>query len=267
MPPVDAAAVDRLITEVEQLQRRGAEGRVLKEGLTIAIVGRPNVGKSTLLNALLNEARAIVTSVPGTTRDTVEEEAVFAGVPVRLIDTAGLRGARDAIEAEGVARAESAIARADLVLLVLDRSIPLTEDDRRLTNRAWDRPVVLAWNKSDLPRGAATISGVGWLATHEISAIDGSGIDELREATLRHVLRGNVPQRGTALLLDRWETDLLRRVQQALVAARDLLARSETVDKVAEELRCAHHESGRLLGIDLDESMLDRLFAQFCVGK
>ncbi|UCF10090.1 MAG: tRNA uridine-5-carboxymethylaminomethyl(34) synthesis GTPase MnmE [Candidatus Bipolaricaulota bacterium] len=265
--PVTAKDLEALIEATRRLCERGARGRVLREGLTVAIVGRPNVGKSTLLNALLAERRAIVTSLPGTTRDTVEDEAVFGGIPVRLIDTAGLRETRDAIEAEGVARAEAAIARSDLVLLLLDRSGPLTEEDRLLLARPWDRPVILVWTKADLPRRASEEAPGPWLATCTVSALEGTGIDVLREEAVGRLYAGEIPQRGTALLLERWEMDQLRRVEDALARANHVIASKGTADMVADELRQAHVEAGHLLGMDVDDEVLDEIFSRFCVGK
>jgi len=150
-----------LVDRVERLLAQGEQGRIVREGLTVAIIGRPNVGKSTLLNALLAEERAIVTPIPGTTRDTVEEEAAIGGVPARLIDTAGLREPADTVEEAGVRRTEAAIARADLLLLVLDRSVPLTAEDHLLLQPTWERPALIMGNKSDLPRAAAPIAPDG----------------------------------------------------------------------------------------------------------
>jgi len=135
------AEIGQLAVRVERLLTASSHGKVLLEGLTIAIVGRPNVGKSTLLNALLSEERAIVTEVPGTTRDTVEEIAVLGGVPVRLIDTAGMRQPGDPVEAEGVRRSQEAMKRSDLILLILDRSCELSAEDMSLLQREWDRPL------------------------------------------------------------------------------------------------------------------------------
>jgi len=156
--------------------------------LCVAIVGRPNVGKSTLLNALLSEQRAIVTDIPGTTRDTVEEIAVIGGVPVRLIDTAGMRAPRDPVEAEGVRRSQEAMKRADLLLLLLDRSCQMTAEDRNLLQRKWDRPVFVVLNKSDLAAviKADTIeSQAAEYQLYEISAETKDGIEQLIEGDHR----------------------------------------------------------------------------------
>ncbi|MCD5415758.1 tRNA uridine-5-carboxymethylaminomethyl(34) synthesis GTPase MnmE [Candidatus Bipolaricaulota bacterium] len=260
-------AMDDLAAQVARLIAQGEQGRVVREGLTIAIIGRPNVGKSTLLNALLAEERAIVTAIPGTTRDTVEEEAVIEGIPVRLIDTAGLRTPTDPVEKEGVKRAEDAILRADLLLLVLDRSARITVEDRELLARDWERPCVLVLNKSDLPRQLDPIANLPGKALHEISAREKNGIVQLTGAILELLLGGELPARNTILLLDAWERDLLRRTHAALTQAQQAVRAGLSADMVAEELRAAHIIAGELQGVDASEEVLDRLFARFCVGK
>jgi tRNA modification GTPase len=259
--------VQALAEQTAQLRARGEQGRVVREGLTVAIIGRPNVGKSTLLNALLSEQRSIVAPTPGTTRDTVEEVVSIGGIPVRLIDTAGLRAPTDEVEAEGVRRAEAATKRADLVLLLLDRSVALQDDDRELLQRDWGVPTIVVRNKSDLreDRGAALPGAAR--DTVDVSARDGQGLLELRERILGLLVSGGVPSRNTVLLLDTWERDLLRRLAEALDRAAAAFESGVTADIAAEELRAALHAAGELQGVDLSESILDQIFSRFCVGK
>lgn len=258
-------AVDDLRVQVNRLIAESENGRVLTEGLTIAIIGRPNVGKSTLLNAFLSENRAIVTEIPGTTRDTVEETAAIGGVPVRLIDTAGLREPGDPVEAEGVKRSQNAILRADLLLLLLDRSEPLTEEDLALLSRSWDRPVFVVLNKSDLQRVIEPF--VADYPMYEISAETREGVDGLTCAIVDRLLGGQLPSHNSMLLLDTWERDLLRRMKKALAQAAAAIAAGLSLDMIAEELRTAHAIAGELQGIDVGEEVLDQLFRRFCVGK
>ncbi len=272
-PDVDAetaALLPRLLALLDQVHRliaQGEQGRVVREGLTVAIIGRPNVGKSTLLNALLSEERAIVTEIPGTTRDTVEEAAVIKGIPVRLIDTAGLREPTDPVEAEGVKRAEDAVVRADLLLLVLDRSALLTAEDRNLLARDWDRPIFLVLNKSDLPRRLEPLGERSENPTYEISAKERIGIEKLTKGLLDNLVGGNLPTRNTVLLLDTWERDLLRRVDTSLTHAGNAVRDGLSLDMIGEELRNAYTITGELQGIDVSEEVLDQLFRRFCVGK
>ena len=266
---VEIDVVDRRLAalgdRVGDLLRRAEGGSVLREGLTVAIIGRPNVGKSTLLNALLAEDRAIVTPIPGTTRDTVEEEASIGGVPVRLIDTAGLREPGDPVEAAGVKRAEAAVDRADLALLVLDGSEPETDEDRRLLERNWGVPVLPVLNKTDLPtrfgRDPETLDAI------EVSATEGRNVEALRERLLDLLLGGKIPARNSVLLIDQWERDLLRRLGERLERAGRVLASAGTPDMISEELRAAYATAGELQGIDVAESILDAIFSRFCIGK
>jgi tRNA modification GTPase len=251
-----------LAARTAEILARGEQGRVVREGLTVAILGRPNVGKSTLLNALLAEERSIVAATPGTTRDTVEEVAAVAGVPVRLIDTAGLRPPGDEVEAEGVRRAEAAARRADLVILVLDRASPLSDEDRSLLSRDWSVPRIIVRNKSDLENRLGPMEGA-----LDISARDGAGLDSLRDRILSLVVSGGVPSRNTVLLLDTWERDLVRRASDALGRALASIQSGMTPDIAAEELRAALQATGELQGVDISESILDQIFSRFCVGK
>jgi tRNA modification GTPase len=259
--------VRALAERTAQLRARGEQGRVVREGLTVAIIGRPNVGKSTLLNALLSEQRSIVAPTPGTTRDTVEEVASIGGIPVRLIDTAGLRAPTDEVEAEGVRRAEAATKRADLVLLLLDRSVALEDDDRELLLRDWGVPTIVVRNKSDLRDDLGSALPGTAIDTLDVSARDGHGLVELRERILGLLVSGGVPSRNTVLLLDTWERDLLRRLAEALDRAIAAFESGVTADIAAEELRAALHAAGELQGVDLSESILEQIFSRFCVGK
>jgi len=262
-----ASRVSQLEARVRELIDQAAQGRVLREGLTVAIVGAPNVGKSTLLNALLAEERAIVTPIPGTTRDTVEEVAAISGVPVRLIDTAGLREPGDPVEAEGVRRSEAAVEKSDLVLLVVDAGRSLTAEDRRLLDREWNRPTVLVVNKIDVPDRLGEEPQGAWHAVVRLSAQEGTALEALRVTILELLLGGQVPARDGVLTLDAWERDLLRRIDARLTEAQAALAAGRTPDIVVEELRAAYTTAGELQGIDVAESILDAIFSRFCVGK
>lgn len=260
-------ALTELCDRIVMLLNQGDQGRIVREGLTVAIIGRPNVGKSTLLNTLLVEERAIVTPIPGTTRDTVEETAAIGGVPVRFIDTAGLHEPTDPLETEGVRRTRAAIERADLLLLILDRSVPLTKEDQRLLESDWETPAILALNKCDLPRKIGSIESDLYDGTYEISAKSGKGVDRLTRGILDLLLGGQLPSRGAILMLDTWERDLLRRSKTLLDRTIDAVRTGCSLDMIAEELRAAYTVAGELQGIDVSEDILDRIFSRFCVGK
>jgi tRNA modification GTPase len=262
-----APRIENCSTSVQELLSKSESGRLIREGLTVAIVGRPNVGKSTLLNALLSEERAIVTPIPGTTRDTIEEDASLGGIPVRWIDTAGLRDAEHPVEAEGVRRTRGAIDRADLLLLLVDASEPRHREDDEVLNLDRSVPSLLILNKSDLPTAWDDVPEGTWLATLRVSAKHGVGIEALREEILSAVGAGTLPTRNSVLLLDTWERDLLRRVGELLIQASQTAREGGQVDMMAEELRLAYQTASELQGIDISESILDAVFAKFCVGK
>ena len=259
--------VQALAARTDELRARGEQGRIVREGLTVAILGRPNVGKSTLLNALLAEERSIVAATPGTTRDTVEEVASIGGIPVRLIDTAGLRPPGDEVEAEGVRRAEAAAKRADLVILVLDRATELQEEDTALLGRDWGTPRIVVRNKCDLGDRLGSSLGDAAGDALDVSARDGRGLDEVRDRILSLLVSGGIPSRNTVLLLDTWERDLLRRIAEALGRAVATFESGATPDVASEELRDALRAAGELQGIDVSESILTQIFSRFCVGK
>ncbi len=259
--------IDAVATRVAELLSKAESGRLLREGLTIAIVGRPNVGKSTLLNALLSEERAIVTSIPGTTRDTIEESASLDGIPVRWIDTAGLREAEGAVEEEGVRRTHIAIDRADVLLLLVDGSERITADDEGILALKPDIPSLVVITKSDLPSPWRQLPGHGEHTVIRLSAKTGRGMHALHEAITHRFVRGEIPTRNSVLLLDTWERDLLRRTGEQLEVARNVADENGQPDMVAEELRLAYRTASELQGIDVSESILDAVFARFCVGK
>jgi len=266
---IDALAprIEACSHDVQDMLTRSESGRLIREGLTVAIVGRPNVGKSTLLNALLSEERAIVTPIPGTTRDTIEEDASLGGIPVRWIDTAGLRDAQHPIEAEGVRRTRGAIDRADLLLLLVDTSEPRNTEDDTVLNLNAEMPSLLVLNKLDLPNVWETLPEGAWSAALRVSAKNGTGVEVLRDKILSSVGAGTLPTRNSVLLLDTWERDLLRRVGEWLIQASQTARESGQADMVAEELRLAYQTASELQGIDISESILDAVFSKFCVGK
>jgi len=257
----------RIEEELQTLTRGAREGRLLREGATVVIAGRPNVGKSSLLNALLGRERAIVSVVPGTTRDTVEEEFQIGGIPVRLIDTAGLRyGATDPIETEGVRRARGALEQADLTIVVVDGSDHITPLDLQAWAEPRD-PRVLVVNKSDLPAAQEAASyqdgfGIEPLFT---SALTGQGVEELR-AELGRVLGGEVGGEAIIMVGPR-HAEALERAERQLRVARTGLGQDLPVELVALDLRAALDALGEILGETVTEEVLDQVFRDFCIGK
>jgi tRNA modification GTPase len=245
-------------------------GRVLREGLATVIVGRPNVGKSSLLNTLVGRDRAIVSPYPGTTRDTIEVALELEGLLLRIIDTAGIRTAADAIEQEGVQRARTAIAQAELLLVVLDGSARLTADDYALLTETAGKPRILVRNKCDLPARwlPAELAAVGNGAPLvEVSALHGDGLPALERAIVQQAL-GNEPLEHSEVLLTR------ARHRQSLVLALHNVQTAEQglrqgipVECVAFDVTEALQHIGEVLGEPCASDVLDRIFSSFCIGK
>ena len=243
------------IARVDAMIAKARRGRVLRDGLQVAIVGRPNVGKSSLMNAMLGIDRAIVTAIAGTTRDIIDEKLSMDGVPVRLIDTAGIREASDEAEKIGVDRARETLQRADVVCLVLDASVAMTEQDDALLIETQDRTRIVVLNKCDLPR-KCSFAGLAI----PISAKTGEGLSELQSAILALV----APERadGATITNERH----IRALELALTALRDATT-AEELDCAATDVKNALHQLGSITGTDVDANVIDRIFERFCVGK
>ncbi len=258
-----SATLTGVISQVRTLAKSFKEGRVLREGYSVVIAGRPNVGKSSLLNALLQKERAIVTPVPGTTRDTIEEWVLFSGVPVRLVDTAGLRERGGKIEKEGMRRTEEAIQKSDLVLLMLDASQKLNDEDEKLLEKYEGRKKILLYNKIDLM--SERPDGLESNGTLYISAALGTGLDRLKEKIARLAL----PSFGTesVLVTSARHKEALAKGFVYLLRARRGLERGKGLELVAFELRRAVDALGEITGEIVTEDILGRIFSKFCIGK
>lgn len=282
--PPDRAEMAKALMAARDSSLRLAEGasagRVYREGVTTAIVGKPNVGKSSLLNQLLEEERAIVTDIPGTTRDIIEETVSVRGVPLRLLDTAGIRPAKDPVEQKGVERARAAAQRADLLIVVLDGSEELTEEDRDVLALAAGRPTVVAVNKSDRGRRLTREDlrmrvrsgndgeGAGYFEhAISVSALTGDGIDELRDAIAEVVFRGRVPVQDELLIGSERHQAALRTAGEALNDAVLALSRGMADDLVAVDIQEAVEQLGFITGESADAEVVDEIFRRFCIGK
>jgi tRNA modification GTPase len=261
--------LDAPLRHLEELLGTYRQGRLLREGLDVVLAGRPNVGKSSLLNRLLDADRAIVTDIPGTTRDVIEESITLEGVALRLSDTAGLREARDKVEELGVARSQERLARADLVLYLVDRSDPLAPEDVRVLEELAGRPALVVVNKSDLPQrlDMEELRRASPHALVEISALTGEGIDELKQALVDSALGGGLKTAGDLVTQAR-HYELLVRAREALDRARELLAQaSPPWELVALEVKEALTALGEITGEEVGDAVLDHIFSRFCIGK
>ncbi|HKT38764.1 MAG TPA: tRNA uridine-5-carboxymethylaminomethyl(34) synthesis GTPase MnmE, partial [Ktedonobacterales bacterium] len=280
VPPPDPEELAALVASAREIVERllaGADrGRVLREGLRVALVGRPNVGKSSLLNALLRTERAIVTPIAGTTRDTVEEKALIGGLAVQLVDTAGLTPSDDPVERIGVERSRVAARSADLLLLALDGSEPLTPLDevvatelRALAPADATPPAILALNKADLPRQLADETAQAlWPGAPLVSTstVTGEGLAAL-EGQIAALALGGTAQAGDALVSSARHKDALRRGIEHIQAAQVTLGDALPLDFVAIDLRAALEALGEITGETATADLLDRIFAEFCIGK
>ena len=265
LPPELWAEFSGIQAEIGELIRSGHSGQILREGLPVSIAGKPNVGKSSLLNALLGTERAIVTACPGTTRDVIQETANFHGIPVLLADTAGIRQAHDPAEQLGVELAQRTAQEAALVLLVLDGSQPLADEDHTLLASFPPEKLLLVVNKCDLPT-AISAQELGELSpspAYFVSAQSGQGLEELIAAIAQRAMLGD----GTnqELLVNARQREALYGAQSALQQAYE--AQELPWDLVAIDLRTAVEKLGEITGENLVEGLLERIFSNFCLGK
>jgi tRNA modification GTPase len=260
-PKVIACAVNDVIDELDRLLAASARGRIVREGATVVIAGRPNVGKSSLFNALVGFARAIVTETAGTTRDLVTETSDFEGLRVTLVDTAGVHDTTDLVESEGVWRGTRAREVADLIIVVLNAAQALTPDDVRLLRETTNRPRVIVANKSDQPAAWRREDAVC------ISATCGNGLDELRRANVAALGAGE-PLRDSTAITNVRHTALLERARTALAHARAAAEQEGMSEEfLLADLHGARASLGEVVGTHTSEDVLHHIFERFCIGK
>ena len=268
----DTALRERLksvFTGFDSITVAARQGTLLREGLNVVIAGKPNAGKSSLLNRLAGDDVAIVTDVPGTTRDVLRRQVHLDGLPLNLSDTAGLRSAVDAIEAEGVRRARNEIARADRVLYIMDAGLVDEHDARRwaaeLEGLPAEIPITLVFNKIDLTGAAARLDDAGTPPRIFLSARTGAGLDLLR--THLQTSAGYLKSESGALAARRRHLDALSRARQHVQTAADILSSTRAFELFAEDLRLAQHALGEITGEFTSEDLLSEIFGSFCIGK
>jgi tRNA modification GTPase len=249
---------------IDTLLRTADEGRILRRGIRAAIVGRPNVGKSSLLNQLLGRDRAIVSAIPGTTRDTIEETANVRGIPVVFIDTAGLREASDEIEIEGIRRSRGALDSAELILHVLDAAEPLPVADEKLLAEFAQKKRIIVRNKTDLPRLLKLPEG---LAAVDACCLTGQGIEDLKDAIKKKVWSGEIEAGMWEVMINARHQDALQRARSATERAAAALREGLGLELAALDLRIAANAVGEIVGKTTTEDLLDAIFSQFCIGK
>ncbi len=272
IPPQDVVSpLSEVVARLEKLLQSADYGLIYRQGVRAAIVGRPNVGKSSLLNALLRGNRAIVTSIPGTTRDTLEETVNMGGIPLVLVDTAGIRAeVADEVERIGVERSRAALARADVALMVIDGSSALEESDRQIAALVGQKPGLLIINKNDLAPQTTPDLLIDFLPGAPrvaISALNQAGIDQLEQALVELILGGQVTTADTPLVSNPRHKALL---QQALAHTQAAIAAQQaglSADLVSIDVRAAVETLGEITGETVTEDLLETIFSKFCIGK
>ncbi|RAV19526.1 tRNA uridine-5-carboxymethylaminomethyl(34) synthesis GTPase MnmE [Paenibacillus contaminans] len=258
------------IAEVDDLLKAASQGKMLREGIVTAIVGRPNVGKSSLLNALTQENKAIVTDIPGTTRDVIEEFVTLNGIPLKLLDTAGIRETSDVVERIGVERSKHALAEADLILLVLNHNESLHEDDLKLLEELNDRQLIVIVNKTDLDRKLDTEQLARFVPPERIvmmSVQEEEGLRELEQAISMIFFEGKLESNDLTYVSNVRHIQLLNKAKASLNEAIQAAELFTPIDMVQIDVRNAWEELGEIIGDSMGESLIDQIFSQFCLGK
>jgi tRNA modification GTPase len=269
VPEPDANAVSSELQEItatlHALQRDAEIGRLVREGVPVAIVGPPNAGKSSLLNALLGEERALVSEIPGTTRDTIEESITVQGVQVRLIDTAGIREHADRLEAAGIDRTRRALEGARVALVVLDGSQMFSPEANAVLAQTGERARVIFANKADIgDAGAKQLDGIPHITG---SVYDHGSLQQIRDAIAREAFAGEAPDLERPHLVSLFELDAVAAALDALERARTIIARGDPLDVIAGELQRAFAALGHITSDTANEELLTSIFARFCIGK
>ena len=265
--------INKIYGEIKEMYDTASTGRVFRDGCIIALAGRPNTGKSSLMNALLREERAIVTDIPGTTRDTIEEYAELGGIPVKIIDTAGIRDSGDKIEKIGIGRSMDAIESSDIVIFMLDSSGRLREEDREVVSMLSGRKCIVALNKSDLPQvlnPSEILSETGLsedTPVVEISAVTGEGIRSLIDEITNIVCGGSVSMAQDIMVADVRHEELMKEAMKSLSDAEKILRNGEALDFAEIDIRSAWTTLGEITGESVNDDIVNEIFSRFCLGK
>jgi tRNA modification GTPase len=276
LPPLDRDwvidEIQQVSTTAEQMLATADRGELLRSGLKVAIVGRPNVGKSSLLNAWSRSDRAIVTDLPGTTRDVVDSQLVVGGIPIQVLDTAGIRATEDVVEKIGVARSQQAAQTADLVLLVIDAQTGWLESDRAIYDLIGDRPIILVENKIDLRSDhdgipSQLLEPIKFAQIVQTAAAHQQGIEALEAAILTCVNQTSLKAANLEIAINQRQKACLLRAVQALEKVQEAIGDRLPLDFWTIDLRTAIHAIGEITGEEVTESLLDQIFSRFCIGK
>lgn len=256
-------------TEIEKILNTSQQGKILRDGLSTVIIGRPNVGKSSLLNSLVHENKAIVTDIPGTTRDVIEEYVNVRGVPLKLVDTAGIRETEDIVERIGVERSRAVLKEADLILLVLNNSAELTHEDELLFEAIKGMDVIVIINKTDLPRkiDLDRVKQIGAKQIVSTSLLEDQGIDDLEEAIASLFFKGTLELGDLTYVSNARHIALLGQALQAIESSIEAIEAGIPIDLVQIDFTKAWELLGEIIGESVQDGLINQLFSQFCLGK
>jgi len=261
-------ALKDVVVSLENAIESADEGKIIREGLSTVIVGKPNVGKSSLLNSLLMENRAIVTDIPGTTRDVIEEYINIGGIPIKVVDTAGIRETQDLVEKIGVQKSKEKIDEADLVILILDSSRELTKEDRDIIKYIKDKKYIVLLNKVDLS-GKISLNELDDIKSEYVintSIISGFGVDKLKDSIIKLFFKGEI-NTNELLITNVRHKEALIRASINCKQAMEVLRSTEAIDLASIDIRNAWYNLGQITGDTMQEDIIDKIFSQFCLGK
>ena len=263
-------SISQIDNMINKLLSTAGAGRIIREGLNVTIIGKPNVGKSSLMNALLKESRAIVTEIPGTTRDTIEEVISIKDIPIKLTDTAGIRETEDQIERIGIEKSKESFNRADLIIFIVDGSNPLSAEDRRIISKIGEKKVIVLINKTDLGLVIEEDEIRGSLPEARIikAAIKKDiGVQELEQEISNLVYGGEVKQEESLLVTNVRHMELLEKARLAIQDAYEMADNAEALDFIEVDVRRCWELLGEIIGEAVTEDIIDQVFARFCLGK
>lgn len=254
--------------DIDRLLSSSSSGKILREGLKISIIGKPNVGKSSLMNALLKENRAIVTSIPGTTRDTIEEQLNIRGIPVVLTDTAGIRETSDEIERIGIEKSKLSFNSSDLVIFILDGSRPLDNEDIEILSHIEGKKTIVVVNKSDLDKVLDTDSlGIESENIIYTSAVSGSGIEQIEDVIENMFTGGHINHSESLIVTNARHEELLRKASASLSDAADMTQMNQPLEFIEVDINSCYEQLGEIIGETVSDDIINEVFARFCLGK
>ena len=263
-----AARLKEIVWEIGKAVESADEGKIIREGLSTVIVWKPNVGKSSLLNTLLKENRAIVTDIPGTTRDVIEEYISIKGIPIKIVDTAGIRETEDVVEKIGVGKSIEKIEEADLIILILDSSSELTEEDRDIISFIKGKKYIVLLNKSDL-NGKINIKEIEELESEYVistSVTQGFGIDQLKDAIVKLFFHGEIKS-NELVITNMRHKEAMMAANSSCFQAIEALNSTSAIDLASIDIRNAWYSLGQITGDTMEENIIDKIFSEFCLGK